>query len=834
MFRFLFALATCFILSSDAIAQSNLLKMKINCRPAEGNANAILHDLIAWSGINIEYSPASLDNTQKVILKAGEMSLGEVLDKILKGQKVSVIEKNNKIILVAATAEKYVLYGFIQQENSLEPLPFASLRETSSGTFCQSNVYGFYSITLPAGKHTLQVSFTGSSSRMITIDLDKNTSLNCTLSPVMLPETLVEGGNLLKRDAGIKLDRYQSGIYSNMLGETDPVRAVYLLPGNMQSQESGGKLLVRGGDPGESLFLLDGNQVFNPAHLLGEVSILGNTSIKSVLQYKNDFPARTSGGVSSITEINTKDGNMDRWSGEAEAGLNSLSFTLEGPLKKKRTAMMISSRQSLGDASNQDMFAYQANFQDFHIKATHLINKNNKLQFSGYSGNDRLHLIQDNPEYLHKWSNGLFTANWNHIFGSRSFVNTTLNASNYDNYIALMYAVPGDFNGIPITKHTVFNNYSAGQRFEAKTQVELTASPILQYRFGGSVEYNIIHPYNTLVSEDFKEERDSFPSTRKLGYLNFMLYYENEIRIGHRFLVRPGLHFNAYSFNNYHYQAFQPRFFSSFSISESQQINLSYTHIGQLLHLVTSPYPGINREVWLPASEQLRPEESRMINVGYQYKNRRKLNVTADFYYKETDHVTSFTEQTNILFNNDSIEKKIISGKGWSYGAELMVEKKYEKWKALLSYTLAWSWRQFDSAYGGRKEPYRYDRRHHLNLLLQYQPTKKLEFSALWHFHTGDWITLPSTVSFNPETDTMNPGVPFRGPEVNRLNVNASYYFHTGKIRHKVTTGLHAVNQSALKYSTEIITSENKNFDIMTSPDPLFKFSYYLTYNISF
>lgn len=829
MFRFLLLLTACFILSSTVMAQHNLLQKKISCRPAKGDANSILRDLVAYSGINIEYSPASL-NDQIVSLPGGEMSLAEVLDKILKGQQVAVIEKNNKIIIVAAKPEKYVLYGIIQQEKSLEPLPFASVRELTTGTICQSNVYGFYSITLPAGKHTIQVSFTGSSSSTINIDLHQNTNLNCMLSPVMLPEALVEGGNLLQRDAGIKLDRYQSGIYSNMLGETDPVRAVYLLPGNMQSQESGGKLLVRGGDPGESLFLLDGTPVFNPAHLLGEVSILGNTSIKSVLQYKNDFPARTSGGVSSITEINTKDGNMSRWSGEAEAGLNSASFTIEGPLKKNKTALMLSARQSVGDASNQDMFSYQANFNDFHIKTTHLINKNNKLQFSGYSGNDRLHLIQDNPEYLQKWSNGLFMANWNHIFGSRSFVNTSLNASNYDNYIGLMYAVPADFNGISYNKHSVFNNYSSGQRFEAKTQVELTASPVLQYRFGGSIEYNNIRHYNTLVTEDFKEERDSFPAGRSQGFLNIMLYYENEFRIGQRLLIRPGLHFNTYAFKDYHYNAFQPRFFSSYRINENQQLSVSYTHIGQLLHLVTSPYPGVNREVWVPATAQLKPEESRMLNIGYQYKNRRQINFTADFYYKETAHVTSFTEHSNFLFNNDSIEKKVISGKGWSYGAELMAEKKFDKWKVLLSYTLAWSWRQFDSAY---KQPYRYDRRHHLNLLLQYQPSKKLEFSALWHFNTGDWITLPASVSFNPDTD-MNPGVPFRGPEVNRLNFNASYYFATGKVRHRITTGLHAVNQSALKYTTEIITTDNKEYDIFVEPDPLFKLSWYLTYNISF
>lgn len=819
--------------------------MRFYCRAAEGNANTVLHDLAAYSGINIEYSPSSLDNRERIVLPAGETSLGTVLNRILTGQKVSVIEKNNKIIIVPANSplpagallEKYVLYGFIQQESSLEPLPFAFLREISTGAICQSNVFGFYSMTLPSGKHSLQVSFTGSSSRTVIVDLTKNTHQNFFLAPAMLPEALVEAGNMLKRDAGIKLDRNQAGIYSNMLGETDPVRAVYLLPGNMETQESGGKLLVRGGDPGESLFLLDGNQVFNPAHLLGEVTILGNTSIRSIRQYKNDFTARLNGGISSITEINTKDGNMHRWSGEAEAGLNSLSFTIEGPLKKNRTALMASSRQSIGDASNRDLLSYDASFQDLHVKVTHLINRNNKLQLSGYLGSDRLQLMQ-NPEYLQKWNNKLFTANWNHVFSTRSFANTTFNVSSYDNYMALMYTITDtSFNGIPLPRNAVFNNYSSGQRYEAKTQFELTASPDLQYRFGGSVEQNTLHPYNTLVTDYFIEYKDSFPSIRALRFLNIMLYYENEIRLGSNILLRPGLHFNTYKFNDYNYYAIQPRFFSSLRIDEDQQVSLSYTHIGQLLHLVTSPYAGITREVWLPGSKVLKPEESQMLNIGYQYKSRKRINFTADIYYKTTNNVTRFNERSNIIFNNDSIEKEIITGKAWSYGAEFMAEKEFKKWKVMLSYTLSWSWRQFDSAYNGRKVPYRYDRRHNVNLLWQYQPVKKLEFSLLWHFNSGDWITLPSTVSFNPDFKNTHPdsvSIPFKGPVTNRFNLNATYYFNTGRIRHKVTAGVNTVNKSAMKYSTEILTTENENYDMTLYPDQLFKYNMYLTYNISF
>lgn len=846
MLRLLLVLAGCLLLS-DVIAQNNLLNTKFHCRAAAGNAHKLLHDLAAYSRFNIEYSPVILDSTVNVTLPDGETSLGKVLNRILSGQRVSVIEKNNKIIILHADAplpadallEKHMLYGFIQQENSLEPIPFASLREVSAKAICESNVFGFYSIMLPAGEHVLQVSFTGSSSKTVTVDLTKNTQLNFFLSPALLPETQVAAGNMLRKDASIKLDRYQSGLYSNMLGETDPVRALYLLPGNMESQESGGKLLVRGGDPGQSLFSLDGNQVFNPAHLLGEVSILGNTSIRSVQQYKNDFPARLSGAISSVTEINSKDGNMNRWSGEAEAGLNAFSATIEGPLKKNRTAMMASVRQSTGDAFNQDMFAYDANFGDTHVKLTHLLNRNNKLQLSAYAGSDRLQLTQDSQEYLQKWSNALFTANWNHVLNSRSFVNTTFNVSGHNNYIALMYKLPETNDiGVPVSRNIVFNNYSSGRRYEAKTQFELAVSPDVQSRFGAKFEYNILHAFNTLVTEDFEEGTDAFRVMRSPHFSNLTAYYENDINIGANLLIRPGVQFNSYKYDTYNYQVFQPRFFSSYRIDDDQQINVSYTHTGQMLHLVTSPYTGINREVWLPASARLKPEESRMINLGYQFKNRRLVNLTADVYYKKMNNVTGFAENINILFNGDSVENKIIAGKGWSYGTEWMCEKKFEKFKVIFSYTLSWSWRQFDSSYNGKRQPYRYDRRNQVNLLLEYQPIKKLDLSLLWHFNTGGWITLPATVSLDPEKDVINPGQdvkpPFKGPVSNRVNLNAAWYFDTKKVRHTVIAGISAINQSAMKYSTEIITEDNKSYDLDMYPRELFKFNGYLTYKLSF
>ena len=839
-----FLVVLCTILVTSSMAQHRLLRTKFDCRAAQGSAPELLHELIAYCGVNIEFSPTLLDNMQQLTLPAGETTIGAVLTVILKGQKVSVIERNDKIIIVSAAEplppgallEKYVLFGFIQQEGSLEPLPFATIREPATGVLCESNTAGFYSLSLPAGTHAIEISFSGCNTRTIEVDLQHNTRFNLPLTSALLAEVQVNTVNTLKRDAGNKLDNEQSSMYSNMLGQTDPVRAVYLLPGNMETQETGGQLIVRGGEPGESLFLLDGNRVFNPAHLLGEIAVVNNTSVRSVKQYKNDFPGRYGGAISSITAIQTKDGNMEHWHGEAEAGLTSGAITVEGPLTKNRTALMIAGRSSLGNAINQDLFAYDALFGDFHIKLTHQFNKNNKLLISGYTGNDRLQLTQNDNNYLQKWSNGLFTVNWNLVTGKRSFINTSLNASNFDNYVGLKYASTNtSTGGIPLYKSTAFNNYAKGTRFEAKTAVELTASPNLQFQFGAQFEHVAIIPYATLVTTEVEEDYMQYSARPTQSFNNVALWYENEIRIGNNLLIRPGLYANAYTVKTFNNQSLQPRFFTSYRLNNQQQLSFSFSQTGQVLHQVTSPYPGINREIWLPANNNFQPVVSRMINFGYQYKNSRLLNFNADIYYKTIDHLVNFSEKANVLFYNDSIEDKLITGKGNSYGVELVAERKFSKWKTLLSYSISWSWRQFDSIQNGQRQPYRYDRRHSLNWLFSYQPKPAFEISLLWHFNTGDWITIPTTIPSNPDEEMNNTAFkPYRGKVFNRVNINAAWYLKPWKkFSQQLSAGVHIMDHTD-EYTTKFSTTNNNDYNIDLFPDQLFKYTWYIAYNIRF
>jgi hypothetical protein len=787
--------------------------------------------------------------------------LGTVLSKLLDGQKVTIEEINNKIILLPSgialsekkLPEKYVLYGFTMEGGSLEPLAYASVKDLVSGQICQSNMFGYYSMLLLPGKHYLEVNHSRMPPKIIEVYIETSTKRNLVISPVKLPEVNINAGNALQQDGGSRTDKYQTDAYNNFLGESDPVRSLYLLPGNVETQETTGKLVVRGGDPDQSLFLLDGNQVFNPSHLLGEISIINNASVKSIRQYKNDFPTRFDGAISSVTEVNTRDGSMDKWTGEANAGLLAGALAVEGPLRKGRTALMFSMRSSWSNPLLNILDDnYRLRFYDIHFKLTHIIDANNKLMLTGYMGKDHLNLRQHDYQNLQIWGNRLATVNWNHLLGKRSFVNTTLNVSNYNNLAGIKFSIPNDSTG-QTEDSKAFNNYASIERLEAKTQFEYNAFPNTVFRFGAKAAYTTIKPFNTNIAAEFLEETDYYQPMKPLRFREHALYVENEWRIGTNMLIRPGLNYAMYNFRNYRHHSLQPRLFAAYRINKNQQLTFSYARMVQYLHQVTSPFLGINSEFWVPSTGLLRPVESHMINAGYNFNNKKGLFFSVDAYYKTMRNNTNFAEKGNIFYDENTWEEDILAGKGWSYGAELLSRKQVNKWQFQLSYALTWSQRQFAGVNEGKKYPFRYDRRHNLNATINYSPLRNWDLSVVWYFSSGDMLLLPpemgedfdSPTPPNPGNKAPNNAGDFifdrsgyhfkRIPPYHRLNFNTNYSFHTGKqLTHKIAAGLYNAYQARNKYILDVWNLENDNYNTTLSENRVFDLTFYLSYTLRF
>ena len=854
-----------FMAGKEAQAQrKSMLYRPFRSQLQKGAIKAFLDEINARSGIQVEYSSVSFRNDKIVSPSADLLTLGTLLQQILSGEKVSVLEKNDKIILTPsdlplaedALLPLYSCYGIVGEEGSEEPLHEAIIIEPSTHKATVTNIHGYFSLLLPEGKHHIEISYAGHKPKMM--DLDLHWDFRCDSKLALkddIPEVVVSSGNEPKRNASDKIIPGEYDAYDNFLGENDALRSLYTLPGVMNVTDPAGGILVRGGEQDGNLFLLDGNPVFNPTHMLGALSILNRTAMKSLQLFKSDFPSRYGGRLSSVIDVNTKDGNMEKWDGEANLNFLAGSFTLEGPLIKNNTAVMISFRHSMFNSLlNLFQKDFNNDFYDAQFKCTHLLDKNNKLMFNFYSGADDLGLqVNDNNlNNRQHWGNRIFSLGWTHLLAANAFITTSLSTSNYYNLAGFVYTTYDDSTGKPVTQRS-FNTYSSLGLYSAKTQVEMHLTNAIRFNFGGEVSYTRIKPFESKIDSTIEIDPASFQSFTPLPFKEFTLYSEMEISAGKHLQLRPGIHFSNYHFRNFHYTSYQPRFFAAYRLNAGGQLYMAYNRMAQYLHLLTNPSLGINSDTWVPSTGLLRPEVSSSYDLGYSYKGKNKFSYSVGTYWKEMGNVTNYAEGKSFFINTDSTwEQNVETGKGWSYGVELMAEKSCRKLDMHISYTLSWNWRQFDQINQGRKFPFKYDRRHNLNIALTYKPRKDLDISVLWMFASGDVFTLPERIYpdfdnaqqiYSPDDLLQNyrfiyhfSGVnDYRTPPYHRLDVSAGY--HTPRKKNysfSWTAGVYNVYGSPGQYTYGLEGTLRGKSIVIVTKDKLLNITPYLSATMDF
>jgi hypothetical protein len=847
-----------------AAQKKSILYRPFHAHLLKGTIKEFLDEINLRSGVVIEYASGNFP-ADKIVAPGGDIAtLGALLQTILAGQKVKAIEKNDKIILIPAQLPladdallpMYSFYGIVKEEGSRESLNDAVIWEPGTRKGALTNAHGYFTLLLPEGKHQLEITYTGYKPTIIDLDLHWDLRSDVTLSPREdIPEVIVSGGNPVRKNGGDKILPGEYEAYNNFLGENDAIRSLYMLPGVSNVTDASNGLLVRGGEQDGNLFLLDGNPIFNPTHMLGALSIVNKTSMKAIQFFKSDFPSRFGGGLSSVIDVYTKDGNMQKWGGEANLNFLAGSFTVEGPLQKNKTAMMVSFRHSMPNyVLNLFQKDFSSNFYDVHFKVTHLLNSDNKLTLNYYSGEDNMNL-QTNDENLNnrqRWGNRMASAGWTHVLGSQSFVTTSVNMSNYYNLAGFIYTIYNDSTGDALSNRSL-NTYSSIAHFNAKTQFELYATNNIKFNFGAEAAYTKIKPFESKVDSTISIDPVTFQSSPPLPYREYNLYTEAEIKLTHHFLIRPGIHFSNFKFRDFRNNSIQPRLFAAYKINGSQQIYASYNKMTQYLHLLTNQSLGINSDLWVPSTGMLSPEESRTFDLGYSFKKKKKFSFTADCYWKQMSNVTNYAEGKSYFINTDSAwEENVETGKGWSYGLELMGEKSGEKLNIHVSYALTWNWRQFDQINQGGKFPFKYDRRHNLNVAMTYKLNKTKDISMLWMFASGDVYSLPERIypDYDNAQQIINPndllqsyrfiyhfaGInSYRTLPYHRLDLSASYHpVRKKKYGFNWTTGVYNVYGSPSQYSYGLAGTLRGKSIVIVTKNRLFNITPYLSATVDF
>ncbi len=689
---------------------------------------------------------------------------------------------------LAQAQQKFTISGYITDSESGEQLIAANIFSIKTLQGTNSNTYGFYSLTLPKAKVQLKVSYVGYGEQVFDMDLTKDIELNIKLKPsVALQEVEIVATKAERIEQRSQMSRIDVPIQQikkipALLGEVDVLKALQLLPGVQGGTEGQSGLYVRGGGPDQNLIILDGVPVYNVSHLLGFFSVFNADALKNVTLYKGGFPARYGGRLSSVIDIQMKEGNSQKFHGEGSIGLISSRLTLEGPILKDRTSFLFSARRTYIDAVMKPIIAIQNRknntatnsnrkvglnlyFYDINAKINHKINDKNRVYLSAYTGRDLLantiSEVRNNTtsgvNTNTNWGNLTAAARWNWQVSNKLFTNTTLTYSRYGFRVGLAQTQQRD----TITTTNAVNYDSGIEDYAAKFDVDYVPNPHHYIKTGINATAHTYSPGATQFQFDpgIGAGIDTVIGSPNIKAQEYTAYIEDDLHYG-AFKANIGLHLSAFDVNGTFYKSLQPRVGVNYLINNDIALKASFCTMRQYINLLSNEGLGLPSDLWVPSTERIKPQDSWQAAIGVAKTVKDELEVSIEAYYKKMTNVLSYSAGQNYLGTNRDWQDKVIQGNGEAYGAEFLVQKKKGRLNGWVGYTLSWNYRTFEDLNGGNPFPYRYDRRHDVEIVANYELNSKWSFSATWVYSTGTAFSLQNIKYARLLTDPRNN----RGP----------------------------------------------------------------------
>lgn len=693
-------------------------------------------------------------------------------------------------------AQKVTISGYVTEHKSGETIPGAIVYVPALNTGTATNAFGFYSLTIPAGSAELNISTVGYAATRMQLLLRNDTSINVELgSANELKEVVVSG----KKDA-VQYRTLMSSIdlpvetiksLPAFLGEVDVMKAIQLLPGIQAGSEGSSGIYVRGGSPDQNLILLDGVPVYNSSHLFGFFSVFNADALKSVEVIKGGFPARYGGRLSSVIDVNMKEGNKQKFHGEGGIGLIASRLTLEGPLKKDKASFMISGRRTYYDVLAQPFMRGPVKggyyFYDMNSKVNFKLGEKDRLYVSGYFGNDKFYARQRNNNAIGgadlsstlstsiRWGNITSVARWNHEYSNKVFGNLTAYYSQYSfNVFSRMQNRFANINEEFMLKYVSGINDKA-----IKYDLDFVPSPVHSIKTGIGYIYHTYKPgaMQTRTAVDSKVE-DTTIGTARLSAGEADAYIEDDIKISDALRANLGVHFTGFAVRDELYPSVQPRIGVRYLLSDKVSLKGSFVQMNQFIHLLSNSSIGLPTDLWVPVTDKVPAQRSHQGAVGAAWSITEGIELTVEGYYKTMKNVIEYKEGASFFNSTTGWEDKVEIGNGKSYGGEFFLQKRKGKFTGMVGYTISRTTRKFDNLNDGKEFPYRYDRRHDLKVAAVYSPNNKFEISADWVYGTGNAITLPVgyyTGEDNSLQQIYSSRNGFRMPPYHRADVSMKF-----------------------------------------------------------
>ncbi len=759
----------------------------------------VLEAIESQSGIAFSYASSDVASVMITYNYHNEPLLS-VVTKLLKpnGLAYKVFRQNDNIVVYPASTSRrrqqsnFTVSGYILDKESGEVLVGANIYDVRRQIGTSSNKYGFYSLTLPADSTVLAAAYLGYRTELFNQKLDRDVQLNIHLAPQTVKGDTISVENEITpaqqktEMSSIDLSIKQIRSAPALGGEIDLVKVVQLLPGVHGGNEGSSGLYVRGGSPDQNLILIDDAPIYNASHLFGFVSVFNTDAIHNVNLVKGGFPARYGGRLSSVVDISMKEGNRQKFEGRGSIGVLASRLTLEGPILSKRTSFLVSARRTYLDLVTRPFWQEDFNLNKFHfydanIKVNHTLSDRNRLYLSFYRGSDQFAAKDLDLDTELGWGNTISTFRWNHLFNKKLFSNTTLIYSKYK-FETTTSEERRDLEDNVVSRFD--GEYFSGVRdMVAKIDFDYLPNPLHQIKFGAAATR---HRFSPGISQYVEQQGQRsildtlLTPTGDIDSWEYNFYAEDDIHFTRRFSVNAGVHAALYYTGAASYRSVEPRISARLQYHKNWAFKASFVNMTQNIHLLTNSGVGLPTDLWVPATDKIKPQESTQLAVGVAGTTlENRYEVSVEGYYKKMDRLIEYQEGANFLNLAEDWQDQVAFGDGTSYGVEFFVHKKSGTTTGWLGYTLSKTEREFPELNFGQPFPYRYDRRHDLKMVVNHRLSDAWELSGNWVFGTGNAITLAATgyllndpASGRPNLYAQPSGSHFRSRNGHRMSAN--------------------------------------------------------------
>ena len=794
---------------------------------------AFLGDIERNTDVSLSYSTSQFDAYSRVELASKTFTIEEALRTLFSEYKVILTERPNKKIIVSVNdyiinTKYFTTNGYILDSDSGEKLYGAAIYHMGKDRGTYSNTEGFYSISNIQKGDVLRVSYIGYRDEFISVD---TSSLQVQLSADLEVSTIIitqAPNSINPSTGGDVIDLNSASAKVNILGEKDLIHMARQKAGVYSGSEGLGGLIVRGGSPDQNLMLLEGIPMYATNHMADISSIFMEEATRDAQLIKGGFPSRYSGRLSSVLEVNLKDGNQERVKGSVSAGLPGFKAFLQGPISDKSTFLIGGRLSWVNFYTNPliDKFTVfddvDLNFHDFVAKYTYRFSNTSSFSISGYKGGDKVELEKnqtlpnDNGGSFNSqeqtsfgWGNELLSARFSMVISPKLFLNVNAGVLNYD------YRSKAAYN---------FVNVEGGQVIKEDNRNVITDSGIVNLIGGIGFDYFLNsshkiklgvgynhHRFSPKIEQNFVDDIDD-PSIDpdSITVCNEVsLFIEDTYTPNKRMQIYGGLNYTHFGVRGVGFNYFQPRI--KVSIQPQRDISLSFTgsRMVQFVHLLVNNGLGLPSDLWVPSTDEIMPEISDQFGLTLRTELGYDHVFTLGGYIKRQQNVILYRNPQDLysnILNDASSELNFISDRDWERkieignrnisGLEVSLQKVNGPWQYNMSYTKSNAENRFENLNQGKAFADRYDRPHDVNLSLSYKINSKWDLGAQWVYGSGFTFTLKLIEIKIPDgptvltTDELNN---YRMPAYHHLDLIANYDNTSDGLGWKVSFGVYNI-----------------------------------------